>query len=341
MLYTTLLTAALAATGAVAVPMAIRGDAGKSDNGHKDNSAITGSNCTTLDSFFKSQGKLYWGTCADEVVLKKPGVADFIPKEFGCVTAENSLKWDATEPSRGKFNFEAGDYLVAYAEKNDLLIRGHTFLWWDQLPAWVKAINDKATLTAVIQNHITTVATRYAGKMYAWDVVNEIFMQDGSFRKTVYYNVLGEDYVRIAFEAAHKADPHAKLYINDFNLDDPNAPKLQAMIKYVKKWIAAGVPIHGIGSQSHLFAGAGPNNAAALKLLGEAAPEVAITELDITGAPTADYVAVAKGCIAVKNCVGITSWGARDTDSWLASKRPLLFDANFKPKSAVQAIIAV
>lgn len=111
------------------------------------------------------------------------------------------------------------------------------------------------------------------------------------------------------------------------------------MIKYVKKWISEGVPIDGIGSQSHLFAGMGEKNAAALKLLGEAAPEVAVTELDITGAPDKDYVAVTKGCIAVKNCVGITSWGVSDSVSWLASKKPLLFDANLKPKSAVAAIL--
>ncbi|KAG6006166.1 Endo-1,4-beta-xylanase 2 [Claviceps maximensis] len=328
MLYNALFTAAVAIGSATAIAVP------------KGTTASNQNNCTTLDSYFKSHGKLYWGTAADEVILKKPGVAQFIAKEFGQVTPENSMKWDATEPSRGNFRFDAADYLVDYAEKNDLLIRGHTFLWWAQLPDWVKAINDKATMTEVIQNHIAKVAGRYKGKIYAWDVLNEIFMQDGSFRKVVYYNVLGEDYVRIAFEAAHKADPNAKLYINDFNLDDPNAPKLQAMIKYVKKWIAEGVPIHGIGSQSHLFAGAGPRNAAALKLLGEAAPEVAITELDITGAPVEDYVAVAKGCIAVKNCRGITSWGARDADSWLASRSPLLFDDNFKPKKAVSAILS-
>ncbi|KAG6021509.1 Endo-1,4-beta-xylanase 2 [Claviceps sp. Clav32 group G5] len=325
MLYTSIFAAAMAASGAMAAPTTSHG----------------ASNCTTLDSFFKSQGKLYWGTAVDKNTLMKPGVADFVAKEFGQVTPENSMKFDATEPSRGQFHFDGADYLVDYAEKHDLLIRGHTFLWWSQMPAWVKAIKDKNTLIDVIQTHISTVAGRYKGKIYAWDVVNEIFEQDGSFRKTVYYNLLGEDYVRIAFEAAHKADPKAKLYINDFNLDDPNAAKLKAMIKYVTKWRAAGWPIHGIGSQSHLFAGMGEKSAAAIKMLGAAADEVAITELDITGAPQADYEAVTKGCIDVKNCVGITSWGVRDTDSWLASKSPLLFDANFKPKAAVKAIMAI
>ncbi|KAG6032766.1 Endo-1,4-beta-xylanase 2 [Claviceps citrina] len=332
MLYTTFLAGALAATGAVASPIQLF---------HRATGKAPASNCTTLNSFLKSHGKMYWGTAADQGTLSKIGAAAFIANEFGQVTPENSMKWSVTEPKQGQFHFAPADYLVDYAEKNDLIIRGHTLLWWDMLPDWVKAIKDKATLKAVLENHIATVAGRYKGKLYAWDVLNEIFEQNGSFRKTVFFNVLGEDYVRIAFEAAKKADPHAKLYINDFNLDEPESTKLQAMVKYVKKWRAEGIPIDGIGSQSHLFPNMGPKHAAALKLLSEAAPEVAITELDITSAPAADYEAVTKGCINLKNCVGITSWGARDVDSWLANKTPLLFDTDFKPKAAEKAIMAM
>ncbi|KAG5932412.1 Endo-1,4-beta-xylanase 2 [Claviceps sorghi] len=361
MLFSTLLTTAVAICGVVAVPTAshdgkgskakqaaakaaaaaaaAKGNAKNGGTNGKAGADIRG-NYTSLDAYFKSHGKLYWGTATDENILKKPGVADFIAKEFGQVTPENSMKLDATEPQQGKFVFEASDYLVDYAEKNKLLIRGHTFLWWSQMTAWMDNIKDKNVLQKAIENHISTVAGRYKGKIYAWDVVNEIFLQDGSFRDTVYYRLLGEDFVKIAFAAAKKADPHAKLYINDFNLDDPNAEKLKAMCKYVKKWISEGVAIDGIGSQSHLFAGMGAKNAAALKVLGECAPEVAITELDITGAPAADYKAVAQGCIDVKNCVGITSWGFRDEDSWLANKKPTLFDDNFSPKAAVKAILA-
>ncbi|KAG5922429.1 Endo-1,4-beta-xylanase 2 [Claviceps africana] len=357
MLFSTLLTAAVAVCGVIAVPTAshdgkgskakqaaakVAAPGGNAKNGGtngKSGQDIRG-NYTSLNAYFKAHGKLYWGTATDEGLLKKPGVADFIAKEFGQVTPENSMKWDATEPRRGEFHFEGADYLVDYAQKNNLLIRGHTFIWWSQMPNWIKQINDKKTMQQVIENHISTVAGRYKGKIYAWDVLNEIFMQDGSFRQTQYYKVLGEDFVRIAFAAAKKADPHAKLYINDFNLDDPNAAKLQAMVKYVKKWISEGVAIDGIGSQSHLFAGMGSKNAAALKVLGQAAPEVAITELDITGAPAVDYKAVAQGCIDVKNCVGITSWGFRDEDSWLKEKKPTLFDDNFAPKAAVKAIMS-
>jgi len=264
------------------------------------------------------------------------------------------MKMDTVQSSRGSFNFGGADYLVNFAQQNNKLVRGHTLVWHSQLPQWVKNINNRNDLISVIETHVSTVMGRFKGKIFQWDVVNEIFEEDGSFRKSVYYNVLGEEFVSIAFKAARKADPNCLLFINDYNLDYEGA-KLNAMVALVNKLRAQGVPIDGIGSQAHLIVGNGAVGAtpAALSKLHSTGAMVAITELDIRisgGTSTAkyeqqakDYATVVNACLALPRCLGITVWGVDDGHSWIPGTFPgeddgLLWNRSYAKKPAYTAV---
>ncbi|KZV98319.1 glycosyl hydrolase family 10 protein [Exidia glandulosa HHB12029] len=301
----------------------------------------------------KAKGKLYWGSALDPNTIAITQIANIAATgDFGCFTPENSGKWDATEPARGQFNFTGFDALVSFATSHGKLVRGHTLVWHSQLPAWVSAIGDAATLTSVIQNHVSTVMGRHKGQILAWDVVNEVFNDDGTFRNSVFFNLLGENFIDIAFKAARQADPNAKLFINDFNLDGPGK-KIDAMVALIGRLKSRGVPIDGVGTQSHLILGQVGGVAGSIQRLATTGLQVAITELDVripkpvTAATLqqqqTDFNTVTKACLAVPQCVGITSWGVSDKTSWVDSTfptfdSPLLFDDNFQKKPAYTGV---
>ncbi|KAL8383359.1 hypothetical protein RB595_006893 [Gaeumannomyces hyphopodioides] len=286
-----------------------------------------------------------------------------IRNEFGSITPENSMKWDATEPQQGRFSFGGADQVANYARQNRKHLRCHTLVWYSQLPQWVNSINNNATLMQVMTNHINTVMGRYKGQCNHWDVVNEALNEDGTLRDNVFLRVIGKQYIPIAFRIAAQADPAAKLYYNDYNLEygEAKAKGAQQILKDVQAW---GVKIDGIGLQGHLVSAPTRTQGTVtpsqevleqtLRLYTDLGVDVAYTELDIRmPMPTsaqklqaqADaYQRVVASCIAVERCVGITIWGVSDRYSWVPSTfngegAALLWSDNYQKKPAYDGFI--
>jgi endo-1,4-beta-xylanase len=184
----------------------------------------------------------------------RQGIA-LIKKQFNTISPENLLKWGPVHPKPGKYNFKPADDYVAFGEKNNMLVVGHTLVWHQQTPAWVfeddqgHPISREALLKR-LQDHITTVVGRYKGRIQGWDVVNEaINDENGGLRKTKWLEILGEDYIRKAFEYAHQADPKAELYYNDYSIYRPD--KRAGVIRLVQNLQAQGIKVHAIGMQGH------------------------------------------------------------------------------------------
>ncbi|KDQ12653.1 glycoside hydrolase family 10 protein [Botryobasidium botryosum FD-172 SS1] len=309
-----------------------------------------------LHNLAKAKGR-YFGTAIDGLQNNNDPAYQALtgnPAEFGISTAGNSLKWDATEPSRGTFTFTSADYHLKWAKDHGQLYRGHTLVWHSQLPNWVSSGGfSNSTLISIIENHISTVAGRYKGQLYAWDVVNEPFNEDGTYRTSVFYNTIGPAFIPIALRAARATDPSAKLYINDYNTDWIGS-KSNAMYALAQSLVAQKVPLDGIGFQAHLivnsFERTLPTNFQRFAALGL---DIAITELDIRfklpvtdallASQAENYQYVVNACLGISRCVGITTWDTSDDYSWVPSTFPgegaaLLFDANKSPKPAYYAV---
>jgi endo-1,4-beta-xylanase len=220
-------------------------------------------------------------------------------------------------------------------------VREHTLAWHSQQPGWMQALSGGALRSAMI-NHINGVMAHYKGKIAYWDVVNEAYADGGSgARRDSNLQRTGNDWIEVAFKTARAADPAAKLCYNDYNIDNWTWAKTQAVYAMVKDFKSRGVPIDCVGFQSH-FNNNSPYNAnyrTTLQSFANLGVDVASTELDISGAPASTYAAVTNDCLAVARCVGITTWGVRDSDSWLSSSTPLLFDGAGNKKPAYTAVL--
>ncbi|OCH85718.1 endo-1,4-beta-xylanase A precursor [Obba rivulosa] len=345
-----------------AAPSSTSGSAPSSTGGGSptSSSGLPGSTSTVngLNALAQTQGKTYFGSATDNPELTNTAYTAILDNNmmFGQLTPSNSMKWDATEPEPGTFTFTEGDQIADLAKTNGQLLRGHNTVWYNQLPDWVTSTAWNATgLTAAIQRHVSTVIGHYKGQVYSWDVVNEPFNDNGTFRSDVFYDTLGESYISIALIAARAADPNAKLYINDYNIEGTGV-KSTAMQNLVTSLQSQGVPIDGVGIEGHLIVGEVTTtiqeNMEAITALGV---EVAITELDIrmTLPETAalldqqktDYQTVISACMAVEKCIGMTLWDYTDLYSWVPSTfsgqgAACPWDENLVRKPAYDGIVA-
>lgn len=214
------------------------------------------------------------------------GSADsLIKQQFNAITAENIMKAEKIHPAWGQFEFEAADKFVDYGRRNDMYIVGHTLIWHSQLPPFAEAITDADSLRQFMNLHIGTLGQRYASSVASWDVVNEALNEDGSWRESIFYRLLGEDYLVEAFRKAGEAAPDAELYYNDYNIEQPK--KREGTIRLIKKLQEAGVRIDGVGIQGHWHVDKLQLDAIEESIIAYAAlgVKVAITELDLTVLP--------------------------------------------------------
>jgi endo-1,4-beta-xylanase len=309
---------------------------------------------SSLHTLAEAKGK-YFGFALTVPNLSNSTLLSVADAQFDMVTPGNEMKWDTTEPSNGTFNFGPGDQIMAHAKSIGARVRGHNLVWHSQLPSWVSSLPANQ-VKAAMETHITTEVNHYKGNIYAWDVVNEPFNEDGSFRSDAFTNGFGSGpaYIADALTTAHAADPAAKLYLNDFNIEGMGT-KSNAMFSLVQSLKQQGVPIDGVGFESHFILGQIPStlqaNMARFAALGV---DVAVTELDdriqlpASSAnlqqQASEFAGVVNSCLAVTRCVGVTQWGIGDADSWIPGffsgfGAATMFDNNYQPKPAFNSVV--
>jgi endo-1,4-beta-xylanase len=298
------------------------------------------------------------GAAVAPMHLGEEGYASALAREFSQAEPENAMKFGPIHPQPKSYEFGPADAVVEFAQAHKMAVRGHTLVWHNQVAPWVKAGNyTPEQLSAILKEHIDTVVGRYAGKVYAWDVVNEAYESDGSLRKTVWSDTPG--YLERAFRWAHAADPKALLFYNDFSAEVANK-KSDAIYEMAKDFKSRGVPIDGIGMQMHI--GLKPGSLASMeanmKRITDLGLQVQITELDVklpvdaSGIVQAEslenqarvYGDIVAMCLRNPKCTAIQIWGFTDRYSWIprSSKgfgAALPFDENYRPKPAYQAIV--
>lgn len=271
--------------------------------------------------------------------------ADIAAEEFNLVTTENSLKWDLINPLPGKYRWAQADNLVAHAKARRLAVHGHTLIWHRQLPGWIQR-SPLAERETHMREFIHRILTRYGDDIPIWDVVNEALEEDGSFRKSTWYEAMGEGFIHTAFRQARESSPNATLIYNDYDVSFAG-PKADGLIKLMQSMKDAKTPVDGVGFQMHLDADFDRydevtnifNTIAAMDL------DIYITELDVSlknGLTEEQQAGVFENvlsvCLQQIRCKAYQTWGFTDMYSWRREFSPLIMDERYQPKPAYYAI---
>ncbi len=243
-----------------------------------------------LKKVFKKDFYIGAALSHDQIFGNDAAALALVKEQFNSITSENILKWERVHPELNRYDFAPADAFVAFGEKHNMFIVGHTLLWHNQTPRWVfeDGAGKFATRELLLQrlrDHIFAVVGRYKGRIHGWDVVNEAVEDDGSPRKTKWREIIGPDYVQKAFEFAREADPKAELYYNDFNLWKKE--KAESVARLVRELQSKGIHVDGIGEQGHwgLDYPSIDEADAAIQAFAALVVKVMITELDITALP--------------------------------------------------------
>lgn len=304
------------------------------------------------------------GAAVDPSHFSETAYATTLSREYSQAQPENVMKFGLIHPGVNTYDFSAADAIVAFAQANNMSVRGHTLVWYNQNPTWLTSGNyTSAQLFTILQSHIATVVGHYAGQVYAWDVVNEAFNDDGTMRSTIWYDspgigLTGTAYIEQALRWAHAADPQALLFYNDYGAEASNT-KSDAIYKMAQDFKSRGVPLHGIGLQMHLTTNPGSISSmqANIQRLTALGLQVQITELDVRLPADSSGIASAASlateaqiyhdivalCLGFPLCTAVQTWGFTDKYSWIPGTYPgfgagLPFDANYQPKPAYASI---
>ncbi|HKK46009.1 MAG TPA: endo-1,4-beta-xylanase [Balneolaceae bacterium] len=332
----------------------------------------------SLKTIFKNDFKVGAAINKRQLYGKEPGAIALVKKQFNAISPENVLKWERINPAPDSFNFDPADRYVRFGQENDMFILGHNLVWHHQVPEWVfqnkdGTVTDRETLLKRMRQHISMEAGRYKGKIDGWDVVNEAVSSDGTLRKSKWMQIIGKEYLPLAYEYADSAAPDAELYYNDYDLYKP--AKRQGVVKLIKYLQEQGVRIDGVGIQGHwgLKVPDLQQVQKSIDAFAKLGVKVMISELDITvlskrgdfnskdsvdydpyknGLPdsvqtqlTDRYKAIFRLLHKNRDKISrVTFWGVNNGDSWLNytptthTNYPLLFNRDNEPTPAFWGI---